>query len=40
MRTRTLLIVLMVAVAVAFAAVAMRTDGGLLSSLGPMIHGH
>jgi hypothetical protein len=40
MRAKTFLIVLIVAVALAATAVAMRSDGGLLASLIPAIHGH
>jgi hypothetical protein len=40
MRAKTFLIVLIVAVALAVTAVAMRSDGGLLASLIPAIHGH
>ena len=40
MRGKTFLIVVIIALAVAGLAIAMRSDGGLLAGLGPAIHGH
>ena len=40
MRAKTFLIVLIVAVAIAVTAMAMRSDGGILAGLIPAIHGH
>jgi hypothetical protein len=40
MRAKTFLIVVIIALVVAAVAIAMRSDGGLLAGLGPVIHGH
>lgn len=39
-RLMTFLIVVIVAVAIVAAAIAMRSEGGLLAGLAPVIHGH